>query len=362
MKLDAWLRQDHPLADRLRLVERLSQALNGVHDRGEALAALEPARVEVGSDFRCDLSGAERGSPVPAYAAPERIAGGPPSPEADVYSAGAIAWEVLVGRPCGELPAALSDVAPDLPHELASAVTGCLERSPQWRPKDLTYLAQLAAAQQRAMRGGTEPEPELTSPPPRLAGAPRTPARRSSRSHLPLLVAALLVASAAAASYWWIRGQAPDEPPDSPAARAPGRVTPSPAPTPISTPSPSPYAGASPEVRLTATAVVPTPAGGPAAALEPVVLTALSPLAIRRPGRALLDLRGTGLRPDLRARVLPLREVPRGITVARQKWVSASLVTVLLDLDQVVTPGVYAITLEDPAGGQAKPLQFTVTK
>ena len=48
-------------------------------------------------------------------------------------------------------------------------------------------------------------------------------------------------------------------------------------------------------------------------------------LAVRRPGRALLDLRGTGLRPDLRARVLPLRDVPRGITVARQKWVSASL-------------------------------------
>ena len=78
----------------------------------------------------------------------------------------------------------------------------------------------------------------------------------------------------------------------------------------------------------------PPPAEGQAAAaLEPVVLTALSPLAIRRPGRALLDLRGTGLRSDLRARVLPLRDAPRGITVARQKWVSASLVTVLLELD-----------------------------
>ena len=92
------------------------------------------------------------------------------------------------------------------------------------------------------------------------------------------------------------------------------------------------------------------------------MLTALSPLAIRRPGRALLDLRGTGLRSDLRVRILPLREVPRGITVARQKWVSASLVTVLLELDQGVAPGIYAIALEDPAGGQTKPLQFTVTK
>jgi hypothetical protein len=414
MKLDAWLRQDHPLADRLRLVERLSQALNAVHDRGEVLAALEPAHVEVGTDLRCDLSGAERGSPEPGYAAPERVEGGPPSPEADVYAAGAIAWEVLVGRPCGELPAALPDVAPDLPRELASAVMGCLERSPQWRPKDLTYLAQLAAAQQKAMRRGTEPAPERVTPPPRSAGVQRTLPRRPSRSHLPLLIAALFVVCAAAASYWWIRGQAPDEPARPAVPRAPVRGTPAPVPTPVSTPVPTPPTAAStpamppaPTPAATATpaptpmpaptptpaaivapvsiptprptptptptptpapapaaavAPAPTPVAAPAAALEPVVLTALSPLAVRRPGRALLDLRGTGLRPDLRARVLPLRDVPRGITVARQKWVSASLVSVLLELDESVTPGVYAIALEDPAGAQTKPLQFTVTK
>ena len=92
------------------------------------------------------------------------------------------------------------------------------------------------------------------------------------------------------------------------------------------------------------------------------MLTALSPLSVRRPGRALLDLRGTGLRSDLRARVLPLREAPRGISVARQKWVSANLVTVLLELEETVTPGVYAVALEDPSGRQTNPLQFTVTK
>ena len=36
--------------------------------------------------------------------------------------------------------------------------------------------------------------------------------------------------------------------------------------------------------------------------------------------------------------------------------------TVLLELDESVTPGAYAIALEDPAGGPTKPLQFTVTK
>ena len=410
MKLDAWIRQDHPLAERLRVVERLSQSLNAVHDRGECLVALDPTRVEIAGDFRCDLSGAERGSPEPGYAAPERIEGGPPSPAADVYSTGAIAWEVLVGRPCGELPAPLGDVAPDLPRELASAVMGCLERSPQWRPKDLTYLAQLAAAQQKAMRKGPEPDSAGSPAPSRGAPAQRTPPRRSSRSHQPLLIAALLVLGAAALSLWWIQrqgsgwrtrarrgGRAParrrhacpdsDTQPDGDAlGRAVARRVPgggaggpdrdsgadrAPAPTPMPTPVPTPTPAPQPTPTPTppppppvAAPVVPPPATAEPATepAEPAVLTALSPLSVRRPGRALLDLRGTGLRADLHARVLPLREAPRGISVARQKWVSSSLVTVLLELGENVTPGVYAVALEDPSGRQTKPLQFTVTK
>jgi hypothetical protein len=100
----------------------------------------------------------------------------------------------------------------------------------------------------------------------------------------------------------------------------------------------------------------------PAAPREPVVLSTVSPLSVRRPGRALLDLRGTGFRPELRVLIVPLREAPRGITVARQRWVSATLVTVLLELDAGVAPGAYLIALEDPGAGQTKPLQFTVTK
>jgi hypothetical protein len=424
MKLDAWLRQDHPLADRIRIVETLSQALNAVHDRGEALASLDPSRVEVTGDLRCDLSAAGRGSPEPGYAAPERLEGGPPAPEADIYSAGAIAWEVLVGRPCGELPAPLSEVAPDLPRDLASAVMGCLERSPQWRPKDLTYLAQLAAAQQKAGRPEMAPAPTRAASPGRASPARRSarPAARTapprpSRSHWPLVIAAVAVLGGAAVGgyFLWFRGQGPSASPRS-AARAPVKPapvptqaapapsptapapaaertpraaptpeatappaptpaprdaapvpaavrppvatpTPTPAPTPPPTPTPAPTPTPTPSVALAPAVVEP-----PAAPLEPVVLTALSPLAVRRPGKALVDLRGTGLRPDLRARVLPLKEAPHGITVARQRFVSANLVTVLLELDESVAPGAYALVLEDPAGGPVKPLQFTVTK
>ena len=411
MKLDTWLRQDHPLADRLRLVERLSQALNEVHDRGDILVAFAPAQIEVATDLRCDLSGAGRGAPEPGYAAPERLEGGRPSSEADIYSAGAIAWEALVGRPCGELPAPLPDVAPHLPRELASAVMGCLERSPQWRPKDLTYLAQLAASHQKALGRGAEPAPgRPSSRPARVAPAPRTPPRRPSRSHRPLVLAALLMVTLAAASYYWTRGQEPEAPPSPAAARPRAQLTPTPGPSPAATPVPTPSAAPSREVPIAAAptpalppAAAPTPtptpvpkpaastptpapiavpistptpsptpapvvapappsAAAPDAAPEPVVFTALSPLTVRRPGRALLDLRGTGFRPSLLVRVMALREMPRGIAVARQKWVSANLMTVLLELDESVKPGVYAIALEDPRGGILKTLPFTVTK
>jgi hypothetical protein len=425
MKLDAWLRQRHPSAERFRVVERLSQALNAVHDRGEALGGLDPSRVEVGADLVCELSAAERGIPEPGYAAPERLDGGPPSPEADIYSAGTIAWEVLVGRPCGERPAALSEVAPDLPGEIADAVMGCLERSPQWRPKDLTYLAQLAAAQQKGGRRDAAPTPARATAARPGARPVRTPAARKSRSHWTLILAGVLLLVAAGLNYRMISGQisgppsrsastapirpAPTPPRPGPPSPARGATppapdrTPAPAPTPAATPTPQPTAtpslppppaaAATPTplptpVSAPAPTAVPTPTPTPApvapapvapaaapvtaaptAAVvepprvrEPLVLTSVSPPTARRPGRVMFDLHGTGFRADMVVRVVALREVPRGITVEGQKWVSAKLMTALLLLDESVKPAVYAIAIEDPAGGPVKSLPFTVTK
>jgi len=394
MRLDAWLKQPHSPAERLRLVERLAQALNGVHDRGETLASIAPERVEVASDLRCDLSPAVRGRLEPGYAAPERLEGGPPSTAADIYAVGALCWEILMGRPCGEGPKPLAEVAPELPRELANSVMGCLERSPEWRPKDLTYLAQLAAAQQKATRG-PEPQAERAKTPPRSNAMPRTPPRRASRSHLPLFIAAVFLIAAAASSYLWLHRQdsgpgvaakagplpppvAPPQPETvataapvaaaalapaaaglkptpPPTASVPAALEPAPSPTPMplpsSTPTPAPVPAPPPEPRATIVAPI-----------EPAALTALSPLSVRRPGKVLLDIRGAGLRSDQRVRILPLKEVPRGITVVRQKWTSPNLVTVLLDLDGSVTPAAYAIALEDAAGGLTNPLQLTVRK
>jgi len=406
MRLDAWLKQPHAFTERMRLIERLAQELNTIHDRGESLASIAPESVEVGSDQKIDLRPSARGRPEPGYAAPERLEGGPPSAAADIYSVGALCWEVLVGRPCGESPRPLLDVSPDLPRELANSVMGCLERSPEWRPKDLTYLAQLAAAQQKVVRApepaakpGRAAAPPRSSPAPARSGggggggAPRPSTRRASRSHLPLVIAALLLVAAAASSYLWInREQAqpaataraavpaatptPTAQPDvvaTPTPAATAAPTPGPTVAPTATPAPSATSESTPEPTPPPTPVpTPTPAPVRAPTPEPMpvvsepavpaTLSAVSPLTVKRPGKVLLDIRGAGLRSDQRVRVLALKETPQGISVVRQKWVDAGLVTVLLDLDAKVTPAIYAVALESPDGSFTNLLQLTITK
>ena len=87
---------------------------------------------------------------------------------------------------------------------------------------------------------------------------------------------------------------------------------------------------------------------------ETPVLSTVSPPSVRRPGKFLLDLRGTGLRADLRVRVVPLKEAPHGITIVRQVCKSPNLFQVLIDLDPEVTPGGYAITLADTPAGRRR--------
>jgi len=419
MRLDAWLRQNRSLGERLRVVECLCQAVNAVHDRGEALAALEPSKIELATDGRCDLDAAQRGSPSREYLAPDRADGGQPSAIADVYTAGAIAWEILVGRTPGASPSHLAEVRPDVPREVADAVMACLERSPDWRPKDLTYLAQIAAAKQPAQK--------RAAPPPRASRPPR-PARaddgRPARRTWPLLVALVVVLGLAAAAGWQYLGpgsggglvsalgalgasarptpapratpvttapadaatvdsrpatRAPTAAPTSIPAAAPTPVpegqqpgtdatpvpTPVPttlAPTPFPVVRPAPQATTEPETSIPSVA---TDRGGDADLPPPAIpaeLTAVSPLSVARPGKSLLDIRGTSLRPTHRVRIVPLKKAPSGISVVRQKLVSDTLITVLVDLAPDVSPGEYGLVVEEPQGPRSNTLIFTVSK
>jgi hypothetical protein len=95
---------------------------------------------------------------------------------------------------------------------------------------------------------------------------------------------------------------------------------------------------------------------------EPVVLTAVSPLSVKRPSTIMLDLHGTGLRPNLQARILKVKDVPSGISVVGQKFVDSTLMKVLVKLDESVSPGAYAVAVADPEGSLSNGLSFTVAR
>jgi len=94
---------------------------------------------------------------------------------------------------------------------------------------------------------------------------------------------------------------------------------------------------------------------------EPAVLTAVSPLEVKRPGKVMLDLRGTGLRSEHRARVLGIKKDPRGISVSGQKFVDDTLIKVLVDLAANAETGEFAIVVEDSFGRTGQ-VVFEVTK
>ena len=449
MKLDAWLKQKHSLEARLRVIERLCQAVNEIHDRGEVVGGLEPGRISLGAEGLCDLSGARKRSPRPPYAPPEGDRSSPAL--ADVYAAGAIAWEILAGRAAQAAPAHLAEVRPDLQRELAEAVMACLEESPDWRPKDLTYLAQMAAARQRAVAGGPARSSRAPLPP---RAAPKPVRRGPSRRTWPLLVALVVVLGlAAVAGRQYLGGLAgllsTDAARTSPTPRPPARAVPTPdaaEPTPpapqrtpgaamgtgrterearpptetatTDAPRPDPPGLAEPSGRdeapapaaplpenpappppatradppppsLAGDAPRPTPATTPprstpprstpttvparpapptiqpslpAETLPPAMLNAVAPPSVKRPGKVLVDLRGTGLGPHHRARILPVKKVPWGIKVVRQKLVDDTLMTILLELEETAEPGEYAIAVEDGRGGRSEPVIFEVTK
>ena len=405
MNLEAWLRQNHTLSDQLKVIEGLCRALNEAHERGAIHRGLDPANVEVESDGRCQLGSAVTGSSAVAYKAPEVAEGGAPSPQSDIYSAGVICYEMLSGRtPSGERPTPLGDLRPDVSRDLTDAVMGCLEKGPDWRPKDLSYLLQVVGTLRAAGgKGGGRAAARAAEPArsaPRSAAAParRAPARDASKSNLPLVAAVAVLALAAGAGYWLYFKQSGAEtpvvstpppteattPPPAEATPTPTptpvavatpkagetpRATPTPAATPVPTPTPRVVAAATPEPVATPTAVAvtatppptPPPTTAPEAPAAPALLTAVSPLTVKRGGTTMLDLRGTGLRPDQQARIIKIKENTDGISVQRQKFMDSTLIKVLISLDQNVPPGPYAVALSDSAG-LTNTLPFTVVK
>ncbi len=104
---------DLPFARVVDLLRGVAQGLAALHGRGLVHGDLRPGHVLVNPDrygferivlVDAGLAAALDPAPGPAvdeallHRAPERIAGRPPSPAADVYAFGVLAWRLLAGR------------------------------------------------------------------------------------------------------------------------------------------------------------------------------------------------------------------------------------------------------------------------
>ena len=114
-----------------------------------------------------------------AYLAPEQALGEQATPAADVYSLGAVLYELLTGKPPYEFDsladladkqrrhaiAPVRELAPDVPRELEEVVMRCLARNPAYRPAS-------AAELERELGPATAEPPTVRVP------SPRQPSRR----------------------------------------------------------------------------------------------------------------------------------------------------------------------------------------
>lgn len=88
-----------PVAEGLHLAMQLAEQLRQIHDLGAAHGGLTPATISL-SGNAVQLLGPEAG--LTAYSAPEVRRGVPPDARSDIFSFGAIMFEMLTGRPAFE--------------------------------------------------------------------------------------------------------------------------------------------------------------------------------------------------------------------------------------------------------------------
>lgn len=163
------------------IVARVLEALAAAHRGGVPHLDLEPENVLVGADGRVRVADAGLARAVgveAAHPAPEQVAGGPGDERTDVFAAGAILYEALVGRAPGPGEASPRAAGARVPRSLDAAVRRALAPDPADRFRSADEFACALPSFEReeatAMRSGVgdgpasgaSPSPTTTPPAP----------------------------------------------------------------------------------------------------------------------------------------------------------------------------------------------------
>jgi serine/threonine-protein kinase len=294
-----------PLEGKLDLIIGVLQGLAFAHKRGVVHRDIKPANIRVDQDGKArimDFGVAHLASSdmtrtgtmlgTPSYMAPEQIVGGPVSPETDVFSVGAVLYELLTNtRPfrgdtlqtlmyqiLSTMPSPITEVAPMLPPELNRIVMRALQKEPKDRyPHALDMANDLAMVRSAKGHEGNGTSLSLRATIDTALAHQRADVRRTARRRQLTTVAtgalgAVLVLGVGYAAMQMNR-QSPTVGPDSlvvsssasgTLSEPPAPVTPSASATPPATNPPVGTGGAQPATQPQAAQKVtstPKPAG-----------------------------------------------------------------------------------------------------
>ena len=137
-----------PLAEALRYAIALAEALREVHSRGRVHAFLRPAGVaNLDGQVRLVPCGSAAVSP---YFSPEQVEGRDLDPRTDIFSLGALMYEMLSGRRAFDAPTRMAlrleilhrqpALLENVPPTLARLVRRCLEKKPERRVQRMEIL------------------------------------------------------------------------------------------------------------------------------------------------------------------------------------------------------------------------------